>query len=89
MGRVRLQTDHKPLVPLINTYDLDKTPLHATMAPLYSPEHVPGKQLVVADALSRHPLDGEHKSGTVDQVRAYVNTAVASKPIKPPIVGQS
>lgn len=38
-----------------------------------------GKQLVVADALSMHPLDEDHKSDTVDQVRAYVNTAVTPK----------
>lgn len=38
-----------------------------------------GKQLVVAEALSRHPLDEDHKSDTVDQVRAYVNTAVTPK----------
>lgn len=47
-------------------------------------EHVPGKQLAVADALSRHPLEGDHTLQTDDQVRAFVNTVVASKPIKPP-----
>lgn len=44
---------------------------------------VPGKQLVAVDTLSRHPLEGQ-ESDTVDQVRAYVNTAVTSKPIRPP-----
>lgn len=50
-------------------------------------EHIPGKKLVVADALFRHPLDGEQESETVDQVRAYVNTVVVSKRIKPPKIG--
>ncbi len=47
-------------------------------------EHIPGKQLVVADALSRHPLDGEDKSATDGQVKAYVNTIVVTKPNKSP-----
>lgn len=38
----------------------------------------------MADALSRHPLDGDYKSDTDGQVRAYVNTMVASKPIMSP-----
>lgn len=90
MGRVRLQTDHKPLGPLINTYDLDKTPLRCQRLLMHLmqfdvvAEHVRGKQLAVADTLSRHPLDGDHKPDTEDQVRVYVNTAVASKPFKSP-----
>ena len=56
-----LQSDHKPLIPLINSKDLDSVPMRCQRLLLrmmrYNPkaEFVPGKQLVIADTLSRHP----------------------------------
>jgi hypothetical protein len=58
----RLQTDHKPLIPLINKRDLVETPVRCQrmlmrlMRYNLTAEFIPGKDLTVADALSRAPL---------------------------------
>ena len=58
----RLETDHKPLVPLLSTKPLDQLPPRVVRFRLrlmrysYTISHVPGKQLIVADALSRAPV---------------------------------
>ena len=55
LDQFRLLTDHKPLVPLINTQDLNNTPLRCQRLLMrLVPEYIPGKFLLVSDALSRN-----------------------------------
>ncbi|KFD52055.1 hypothetical protein M513_07037 [Trichuris suis] len=59
--RFHVETDHRPLVPLLSTKCLDDLPpriqrFHMRLMRFnFSISHVPGKQLVTADTLSRAP----------------------------------
>lgn len=57
-----IQTDHKPLVPLFSSKHLEELPVRVQrfrmrmMRFMYTISHVPGKDLTIADALSRAPV---------------------------------
>ena len=59
---ISIETDHKPLVPLLGSKHLDNLPPRLLRFRLrlmrfsYSIQHVPGKLLYTADTLSRAPL---------------------------------
>ena len=61
--RISIETDHKPLVPLLGTKDLDNLPPRVLRFLLrlarfdYTISHVPGKALYTADTLSQAPLE--------------------------------
>ena len=83
-----IQTDHKPLVPLFTYKGLDELPVRVQRFRLrlmrfnFTVSHVPGKDLVVADTLSRAPVS----SGVTDdeefqqEVEAYINLIVQQLP---------
>lgn len=79
-----LLTDHKPLVPLINTQDLNNTPLRCQRLLMrlrkYNPiaEYVPGKLLLVSDALSRSPTE-KAESTTEKDVEMYIDTIIKTR----------
>ncbi|XP_061906727.1 uncharacterized protein K02A2.6-like isoform X2 [Entelurus aequoreus] len=60
--KFRLETDHKPLVPLLSTKALDELPPRVLRFRLrllrfcFDIVHVPGKSLITADTLSRAPI---------------------------------
>ena len=79
----KLETDRKPLVPLLSTKSLDEMPIRVQRFRLcirlvrfsYSINHVPGKDVCTADTLSRAPvLTDDHTAEAFHkEVNAYVN----------------
>ena len=86
--RFRMETDHKPLVPLLSSKNLDEMPVRMQRFRLrlmrfdYSVSHVPGKDLTTADTLSRSPvLKSDSRAGEFQkEVDAFVNLIVNNLP---------
>jgi transposase InsO family protein len=78
MSSFRMETDHKPLVPLMMQKDLDRVPIRCQRLLMRMMRfnakvvHVPGKSLVVADTLSRHPMQ-EKTSNMEEEINLYVD----------------
>ena len=83
-----IQTDHKPLVPLFSTKALEQLPIRVQRFRLrmmryrFTISHVPGKDLIVADMLSRAPTS---TPSTADQQfhqegNAFINTVIQGLP---------
>ena len=92
LERFELKTDHKPLIPLINTRDMDLAPLRCQRLLLrlmrfnVVATHVPGKEQTVADTLSRQPLVYETEPETEEEVKAYVHGVMSCVPIRDPLL---
>ena len=84
-----IQTDHKPLVPLFSSKNLDKLPIRVQRFRLrmmrfdFTISHVPGKSLLVADALSRAPSTDHIDSDILLQLETtvYVNSGAQNLPV--------
>ena len=82
-----LKTDHKPLIPLLSTKDLDTLPPRIQRFRMrlmrfhYTIEHIPGKLLVSVDALSKAPVTGNSSDAELHEVsQALVDHIMSSLP---------
>eukprot|EP00731_Ephydatia_muelleri_P028828 Em0020g472a len=84
-----IETDHKPLIPLLSTKHLDSLPPRILRFRLrmarydYSIEHKPGKQLFTADTLSRAPCPTATADNSIpdSEVELFVEALTSSTPI--------
>lgn len=85
-GRFEIETDHKPLVPILSSKHLNDLPprvlrFRLRMAKFdYSICHVPGKFLYTADALSRDPIPEQEPTSLQKEVEVFVNSLTKTLP---------
>ena len=85
---IQLETDHKPLVPLLGKTNLDCLPPRVLRFRLrlmrfsYTISHVPGKHLYTADTLSRAPVSVPETTHELENnyTECFVNNIVSSLP---------
>ena len=89
LGKViQLETDHKPLIPLLGQKTLDLLPLRVLRFRLrlmrfqYTIHHVPGKSLYTADTLSQAPLNEitDKFSASSTETEQFVQAITAGLP---------
>ena len=83
---ILLETDHKPLVPLLGNKSLDTLPPRVLrfcirlMRFQYSISHVPGKTLYMADTLSRAPLHVSAADDITSDTEIFVQSIISALP---------
>ena len=83
-----IHTDHKPLVPLFSTKHLEELPIRVQRFRLrmmrftFTISHVPGKDLIIADSLSRAPVDEPVEADMMleEETRAFIDVVMRSLP---------
>ena len=81
-----LETDHKPLVPILGSKSLDTLPPWVLrfriclMRFQYSINHVPGKTLYMADTLLRAPIDVSVTEEMTSDTECFVQLIIAALP---------
>ena len=90
-----IETDHKPLIPLLNSKNLDALPprivrFHLRLAKFnYIVYHVLGKHLYTADALSHAPVSESADDPLQEEVESFVEAIVqTSLPATPQRLGE-
>ena len=91
LGRnFHIETDHKPLVPLLSSKHLDTLPPRIVRFRLrlarydYTIERVPGKLLYTADTLSRALLQEQVQEDSFqNEVETFINEVVGNLPTTP------
>ena len=81
-----IQTDHKPLVTLFSSKQLEELPLRVQrfrmrmMRFQYTTSHVPGKDLIIVDTLSRAPVSTPSvvDDALQQETMLYVNSVIQS-----------
>ena len=82
----KVETDHKPLVPLLSSKPLDSVPVRVQRFTLrlmrysFTIAHVPGKELNTADTLSRAPVTEQNESNLCNETKEYVHAIVNNLP---------
>lgn len=82
----KIETDHKPPVPLLGSKCLDELPLRIQhlrirlMRFSYTISHVVDKDIATADVLSRAPVTNTEEGLPEEEIKLYVDSIVASLP---------
>ncbi|UYV65228.1 K02A2.6-like [Cordylochernes scorpioides] len=83
-----IETDHNPLIPIFSTKNLDEMTSRIQRLRLrmmrysYSIHHTPGKDIVVADALSRSPIKISHEKDLENEICSFVQQITSCPPFK-------
>ncbi len=81
-----IETDHKPLIPLLGSKSLDVLPPRIQrlrmrlMRFVYTISHVAGKDIATADVLSRAPVSHTAEGLQEEEINLYVDSIVANLP---------